>query len=99
MGCLGKYIEKLYTRMVRPVLEYGITAWATTSNTQFYKINKVLNYAAHIITGAITSRNYDRPPTNGGQKRLEGYLTSGIFQTIKCTPYVRENAWNQKKLT
>jgi thymidylate synthase len=95
----GNTLKKLYTGMVRPVLEYGIAAWATASNTQFYKINKVRNYAARIITGAMKSTPTNTLETMTGLQPMEDRRDSKVIQTIKCTPYVRENAWNRKKQT
>jgi hypothetical protein len=40
-GANGNILKRLYTGMVRPVLEYDIMAWDTASNTQFYKFNKI----------------------------------------------------------
>ena len=54
-GANHSILKKLYTGMVRPVLEYGSAASATASQYQFAKISKVQNTAARIITGAMKS--------------------------------------------
>ena len=48
-------LKRLYIGRVRPVLEYGMTAWGTTAKSNFDRISKVLNQATRIITGAMKS--------------------------------------------
>ena len=48
-------LKKLYTGRVRPVLEYGMTAWGTTAKSNFDRVSKVQNQATRIITGAMKS--------------------------------------------
>ena len=48
-------LKTLYTGNVRPVMEYGMAAWGTTSQTNFETLNKVQNQASRIITGAMRS--------------------------------------------
>ncbi|KAL8625737.1 hypothetical protein ACOMHN_044012 [Nucella lapillus] len=48
-------LRRLYTGRVRPVLEYGMTAWGTTAKSNFQQISKVQNQATRIITGAMKS--------------------------------------------
>ena len=48
-------LKRLYTGRVRPVLEYGMTAWGTTAKSNFDRVSKVQNQATHIITGAMKS--------------------------------------------
>ena len=47
--------KQLYTGRVRPVLEYGMTAWGTTAKSNFDRVSKVQNQATRIITGAMKS--------------------------------------------
>ena len=42
-GADEKVLKKLYTGRVRPVLEYGIAAWATAAKSNFNKISRVQN--------------------------------------------------------
>ena len=53
-------LKKLYVGRVRPVLEYGMSAWATTSQTNFEKVQRVQNCAARIITGSLRSTPINR---------------------------------------
>ncbi|PVD38700.1 hypothetical protein C0Q70_01320 [Pomacea canaliculata] len=48
-GADDRILKKLYTGRVRPVLEYGMTAWGTAAKSNFEKVSKVQNQAA---TGA-----------------------------------------------
>ena len=48
-------LKRLYTGRVRPVLEYGMTAWSTTAKSNFDRVSKAQNQAARIITGAMKS--------------------------------------------
>ena len=48
-------LKRLYTGRVRPVLEYGMTAWGTTAKSSFDRVSKVQNQATRIITGAMKS--------------------------------------------
>src|ERR1700729_1779111 len=70
-GANNRILKRLYTGRVRPVLEYGITAWATASHTQFNKINKVQNQAARIITGAMKSTPINTLETITGLQPME----------------------------
>ena len=52
-GADEKVLKKLYTGRVRPVLEYGIAAWATAAKSNFNKISRVQNQGMRIITGGM----------------------------------------------
>ena len=52
-------LKKLYTARVRPVMEYGVTAWNTAANCHLKKINTVQNQAMRIMTGGIKSTPID----------------------------------------
>ena len=54
-GADNTTLRRLYTGRVRPVLEYGMTAWGTTAKSNFERVSKVQNQATRIITGAIKS--------------------------------------------
>ena len=79
-----------YTGRVRPVLEYGMTAWDTTAKSNFDRVSKVQSQAARIITGAMKStrkvetmtwlqshddcRDYQLLTQAVNFKRLQGHL-------------------------
>ena len=48
-------LKRLYTGRVRPVLEYGMTAWGTTAKSNFDRVSKIQKQATRIITGAMKS--------------------------------------------
>ena len=48
-------LKRLYTGRVRPVLEYGMTAWGTAAKFNFDRVSKVQNQATRIITVAMKS--------------------------------------------
>ena len=48
-------LRRLYTGRIRPVLEYGMTAWGTTATSNFDQVSIVQNQATCIITGAMNS--------------------------------------------
>ena len=64
-------LKRLYTGRVRPVLEYGITAWGTTAKSNFYRVSKVQNQATRIITGAMKSKPIMELETITGLQSLD----------------------------
>ena len=48
-------LRRLYTDRVRPVLEYGMTAWGTTAKSNLDRVSKVQNRATRIITRSMKS--------------------------------------------
>ncbi|XP_070209766.1 uncharacterized protein [Littorina saxatilis] len=54
-GADAAILKKMYVSSVRPVLEYGVTAWGTAAKSNFDRVSKVQNQAARIITGAMRS--------------------------------------------
>ena len=49
-------LRRLYTGRVRPMLEYGMTAWGTTAKSNFDRVSKAQYQATRIITGAMKSK-------------------------------------------
>ena len=54
-GADAATLKKLYIGRVRPVLEYGMSAWSNAAKTNIDRVSKVQNQAARIITGAMRS--------------------------------------------
>ena len=52
-GAVPKVLKTIYTGAIRPVMEYGNTAWATAANTNTNQLSKVQNAGLRIITGAM----------------------------------------------
>ena len=48
-------LRKTYTGYVRPVLEYGITAWGTAARSNLQKVILVQNQNLKIITDGMKS--------------------------------------------
>ena len=45
--------QRVYTGAVRPIMEYATTSWATASNANKSKLDKVQNVAFRAIVGAM----------------------------------------------
>ena len=54
-GADNAVLRKAYVGYVRPVLEYIMAAWSTTSDSNFNKICRVQNQNLRIMTGALKS--------------------------------------------
>ena len=52
-GADTNILRRVYTGAVRPIMEYATTSWATTSNTNKSKFDKVQNVALRAIVGAM----------------------------------------------
>jgi hypothetical protein len=70
-GADARILKKMYTGRVRPVLEYGVTAWGTAAKSNFEKVSKVQNQATRIITGAMRSTPIQELETTTGLESLE----------------------------
>ena len=81
--------KRVFTGYVRPVLEYGITAWGTASKSHFDKIKRVQNQAARIITGGMKSTPINDLENCTGLQSLEERRSSKILtqaETFKKLP-------------
>ena len=54
-GADSNILRKTYTGYVRPVLEYGFTAWGTAAMSNLQKIMSVQNQNLRIMTGGMKS--------------------------------------------
>ena len=70
-GADTKVLKRLYIGRVRPVLEYGTSAWSTTSKTNYGKVQRVQNSAARIITGALRSTPINSLESFAGLQPME----------------------------
>ena len=52
-GANSRILKTVYVGSVRPVMEYGMTAWATAAKTNTKKLDQVQNTGLRIITGAM----------------------------------------------
>ena len=54
-GAHDKILKTVYLGTIRPILEYGSSAWMSTAKTNQLKLDKVQNQALRLITGALKS--------------------------------------------
>ena len=54
-GADSQTLKKMYTGYVRPVMEYGMTAWCTSAKSHTDRLNRIQNQASRIITGGLKS--------------------------------------------
>lgn len=79
-GADEKVLKKLYTARVRPVLEYGITAWATAAKSNFVKISRVQNQGMRIITGSMKTTPINELEKITGLQPMEDRRDSRVQQ-------------------
>ena len=72
-------LKKLYVGRVRPVLEYGMSAWSSVSKTNFDKLQRVQNSAARIMTGALRSTPINRIESIPGLQPMEDRKISKVI--------------------
>ena len=70
-GADAAILKKMYVGSVRPVLEYGVTAWGTAAKSNFDRVSKVQNQATRIITGAMRSTPIQELETITGLEPME----------------------------
>ena len=70
-GADTNILRKTYTGYVRPVLEYGITAWGTAAKSNIQKVNSVQNQNLRIITGGMKSTPIIQMETHAGLESLQ----------------------------
>jgi hypothetical protein len=82
-GADEKVLKRVYTERVRPVLEYGISAWSTATKTNFEKVQNIQNQAARIITGALRSTPINRIESITGLQYMEDRRPAEFFNNPK----------------
>ena len=78
-GADQSILKNLYVGHIRPVLEYGIAAWGTTSEANFKKLNRIQNQAQRIMTGAIKSTPIQKMEEITGLEQIEGRRDSKVM--------------------
>ena len=78
--------RRVYTGAVRPIMEYATTSWATASNTNKSKLDKVQNVALRAIVGAMKTT-----PIKEMEKRadLEPLELRRTFKVLTQTEKIR----------
>ena len=83
-GADANILKKLYVGRVRPVLEYGSTAWGTAAKSNLDNISRVQNQATRIITGAMRSTPIQAMETTTGLESMEDRRdTKVLLQSAK----------------
>ena len=85
-GADTNILRRVYTGAVRPIMEYAATSWATASNTNKSKRDKVQNVALRAIVGAMKST-----PIKEMEKRadLEPLELRRTFKVLTHTEKIR----------
>ena len=86
-GADAQTLKKLYTGRVRPVLEYGVTAWNTAAKSTTDKVNRVQNQALRVITGAMRSTPIQELETITGLESLEARRETKVL--VQAAKYKR----------
>ncbi|GFS25220.1 hypothetical protein ElyMa_007021900 [Elysia marginata] len=78
-------LKTVYTGYVRPVLEYGSSAWNTTAKSNQQKVEKIQNQSLTIITGGLKSTPILKMETITGLQSLEERRETKIL--TQCQKY------------
>ncbi|KAK7094328.1 hypothetical protein V1264_007968 [Littorina saxatilis] len=78
-GANSKILKTVYTGTVRPVLEYGVSAWATAAKTHTNKLDRVQNFGLRIILGAMKSTPIAAMEKTVGVEPLESRQRSKLL--------------------
>nr|KAG5706601.1 hypothetical protein BaRGS_005671 [Batillaria attramentaria] len=83
-GANERILKSVYVGAVRPLLEYGCTAWSTTAKTNQQALDRVQNQALRLITGAMrTTPIQAMERTTGIQPLDERRKTKILLQAEK----------------
>ena len=66
-----KVLKTAYTGYVRPVLEYGISAWGTTAKSNLQRVERVQNQNLRAMTGGLKSTPIQKMETLTGLESIE----------------------------
>ena len=88
-GADNAVLRKVYVGYVRPVLEYSMAAWSTTSDSNFNKICRVQKQNLRIITGALKST-----PIND-METITGLESMGDRREVKQVIQLEKMKWLQ----
>ena len=85
-GAYTNILQRAYTGAVHPIMEYATTSWATTSNANRSKLDKVKNVALRAIVGAMRT-----VPIKEMEKRadLEPLELQRTFRVLAQTEKIR----------
>ena len=78
-GANSQILKTVYTGAVRPVLEYGASAWSTTAKTHANKLDRVQNLGLRTILGAMKSTPVAAMEQTAGIEPLESRRQTKIL--------------------
>ena len=88
--------KKLYTGRIRPVLEYGISAWGTAAKSNLDKASRIQNQASRIMTGAMKSTPIHAMETLAGIQTLENRRDTKILTQSAKFKGLRDHPMNKR---
>ena len=83
-------ISWLYIGRVRPVLEYGMTAWGTTANSNFDQVSKVHHQRSNEVNAHSGGGNNHRDPVTWWSQGLQTADPGCQIQEAARPPYEAE---------
>ena len=85
-GADTNILRRIYTGAVRPIMEYVTTPWATASNANKSKLDKVQNVALRVIVGAMKTTTIKEMEKRADLEPLELRRT---FKVLTQTEKIR----------
>ena len=101
-GADNAVLRKAYVGYVRPVLEYSMAAWSTTTDSNFNKICRVQNQNLRIMTGALKSTPINDMETitglesMGDRREVKQVIQLEKMKRLQHHPERKSNNRNQK---
>ena len=96
-------LRKAYVGYARPVLEYSMAAWSTTSDSNFNKICRVQNQNLIIMTGALKSTPINDKETitglesMGDRREVKQVIQMEKNEKVATSPHERKSNNRNKK--
>ena len=78
-GASSSILKTVYTGTVRPVLEYGASAWNTAAKTHKDKLDKVQNLGLRNILGAMKTTPITEMEKTANIQPLETHLKEKVL--------------------
>ena len=88
-GANGSILQKVYMGTVRPVVEYGMTAWASASKTNTDRLSKVQNSGLRLISGGMKTTPIHAMEKHVNIRPLDDRREERVLvqrEKIKCMP-------------
>ena len=85
-GADTNILRRVYTGAVRPIMEYATSSWATASNANKSKLDKIQNVALRTIVGAMKTKSIKEMEKRANLEPLELRRT---FKVVTQTEKIR----------